>query len=200
MIHVTSHDALLVIDLQNDFLSGGALAVPDGNAVIPVINHLTLLPFGRQAASQDWHPPGHVSFASTHGRKTVPDPWPDHCVAGTHGAELAAGLHQTRIGMVIRKGRAPDIDSYSAFMDNDRATRTGLDAWLAGLDIKRVFIAGLALDYCVRFTAIDAKALGFETIVVEDACRAVGPDPQATWQVLARHGIARAHAGDLAGL
>ncbi|GAA4499383.1 bifunctional nicotinamidase/pyrazinamidase [Gluconacetobacter tumulicola] len=200
MIHVTSHDALLVIDLQNDFLPGGALAVPDGDAVIPVINHLTLLPFGQQAASQDWHPHFHVSFASTHGRKATPDHWPDHCVAGTHGAELAATLHQARIGMVIRKGRDPDVDSYSAFMDNDRATRTGLDSCLKGLGISRVFITGLALDYCVRFTAIDAKALGFETIVVEDACRAVGSDPQATWQILAQHGIARAHAADLAGL
>lgn len=200
MIHVTSHDALLVIDLQNDFLPGGALAVPNGDAVIPVINHLTLLPFGQQAASQDWHPHFHVSFASTHGRKATPDHWPDHCVAGTHGAELAATLHQGRIGMVIRKGRDPDVDSYSAFMDNDRATRTGLDSWLKGLGISRVFITGLALDYCVRFTAIDAKALGFETIVVEDACRAVGPGPQATWQILAQHGIERAHAADLAGL
>ncbi|WP_041249524.1 bifunctional nicotinamidase/pyrazinamidase [Gluconacetobacter diazotrophicus] len=195
MIHVTAHDALLVIDLQNDFLPGGALPVPEGDAVIPVINHLTRLPFGQQAASQDWHPHGHASFATAQ----PPGPWRQHCVAGTPGAELAASLDQTRIGLVIRKGRAQDVDSYSAFLDNDRTTRTGLEDWLRGLGITRIFIAGLALDYCVAFTAIDAKALGFETIVVEDACRGIDPDPDATWQALARHDILHVRSAELAG-
>jgi nicotinamidase/pyrazinamidase len=195
MIQVTAHDALLVIDVQNDFLPHGPLAVPDGDAVIEVINHLTRLPFGQQAATQDWHPPGHVSFAGTY----PPGPWPEHCIAGTHGAELAAPLDQTRIGMVIRKGRARDVDSYSAFLDNDRTTRTGLEDWLRGQGISRVFVTGLALDYCVAFTAIDAKTLGFETMVIEDACRGIGPDQAATWRTLARHGILPIRSGDLAG-
>ncbi|WP_323990654.1 MULTISPECIES: bifunctional nicotinamidase/pyrazinamidase [Nguyenibacter] len=199
MIPITAHDALLVIDVQNDFLPGGALVVPRGDAVIPVINHLTRLPFGQQAASQDWHPHGHASFASTHGPHAPHGTWPDHCVAGTHGAELAPALDQTRVGMVIRKGRALDIDSYSAFLDNDRTTRTGLEFWLRGLGVTRVFITGLALDYCVAFTAIDAKTLGFETFVVEDACRGIAPDPAATWQALERHGIVRVRSADLAG-
>ncbi|GBQ26787.1 bifunctional nicotinamidase/pyrazinamidase [Gluconacetobacter azotocaptans] len=200
MIQITGHDALLIIDVQNDFLPGGPLAVPDGDAVVPVINHLTRLPFGQQAASQDWHPPGHASFAGAHPKGAAPaGTWPDHCIAGTRGAALAASLDQTRIGLIVRKGRAPDVDSYSAFLDNDRVTRTGLEYWLSGLGIRRVFVAGLALDYCVAFTAIDAKTLGFDTFVVEDACRGIAPAPDATWRTLGGHGIHRVRSGDLAG-
>lgn len=160
------HDALLIIDVQNDFLPGGALSVPDGDRVIAPINKLSGFPFRCVIASQDWHPPEHISFDAVGG------PWPSHCVRGTHGAELAHALDQTRIRHIVRKGTSPAQDSYSAFCDDGGMT-TGLAALLRGLDVRRVFVTGLALDFCVAATALDARREGFDTVVVVDACRPV---------------------------
>ena len=177
-------DVLLVVDVQPDFMPGGALAVPDGDAVVPVVNRLLAGPFRHAVATQDWHPPGHASFASSHpgrapfesievayGTQTL---WPDHCIQGTPGAALHAGLEQARIELILRKGFCPMVDSYSAFQENDRVTTMGLDAWLRARGFKRVFLAGLATDYCVAWSAEDAVAAGFEAVVVEDACRGIG--------------------------
>lgn len=176
MISVTPADALLIVDVQNDFLPGGALAVPDGDSVIPVINRLAGLPFGSVVATQDWHPANHMSFVAQGG------PWPAHCVAGTPGADLAAGLLTAPVGLVLRKGRAVDVDSYSAFSDNntDQPATTGLAAWLRAVGVTRVFVTGLALDVCVTATACDAQRTGFDTFVVVDACRGIAPPEEAT--------------------
>ncbi len=177
-------DVLLAVDVQPDFMPGGALPVPGGDQVVPVINRLLAGPFRHAVATQDWHPPGHTSFASAHpgrapferitaahGPQTL---WPDHCVQGTPGAALHAGLDQSRIELIIRKGFHPAVDSYSAFRENDHATSTGLDAWLRGRGFVRVFLAGLATDYCVAWSAEDAVRAGFAVVVVEDACRGIG--------------------------
>jgi nicotinamidase/pyrazinamidase len=182
-------DALLVVDLQHDFLPGGALAVPDGDAVVAPIARLAPV-FRTVVATQDWHPRGHVSFASVHpGRRpyeTLALPhgrqelWPDHCVQGTRGAALHPGLPDEAVTLHLRKGTRPDVDSYSAFRENvgpDGARpTTGLGAWLAARGVKRVFVTGLARDFCVRATAVDAAAEGFETVVLDDLTRAVFPD------------------------
>ena len=185
-IYVTTapNDTLIVVDVQNDFMPGGALAVPYGHEVVPIINRVSP-GFDRIIITQDWHPPGHVSFASTHndlpflkrnvgyGDQTM---WPDHCVRGTQGAELHPGLIRPTMELaelIVRKGRDAKRDSYSAFIEADRHTHTGLHAYLTTHKVKRVFIAGPALDYCVAATAIDAANLGYETYVVLDACRAV---------------------------
>jgi nicotinamidase/pyrazinamidase len=174
-------DVLLVVDMQNDFLPGGALAVPNGDAVIPVIRQLAPS-FDNVILTQDWHPPGHISFASRHGLapfSTIQLPygpqilWPDHCVQGTRGAEFAAGLDITRAQAVIRKGYHAHTDSYSTFLEADRKTPTGLAGLLRERGITRVFLCGLATDFCVVWSALDAKAAGFEAVVVEDACRAI---------------------------
>jgi nicotinamidase/pyrazinamidase len=179
-------DALVVVDLQYDFLPGGSLAVPDGDQVIAPINALVKC-FKRAGAhvllTQDWHPPGHKSFASSHegrepfeqiempyGSQTL---WPDHCVAGTRGAEITRNLEAANAELVIRKGYNPEVDSYSAFREADRQTPTGLAGYLRERGFKRVFCAGLATDFCVAWTAQDAVAAGFETFVVLDACRAI---------------------------
>jgi len=181
-------DCLLVIDVQNDFCSGGALAVPGGDAVVPVIN--AFIPsFSNVVLTQDWHPAAHSSFASEHenrnpldiiqmpyGEQTL---WPDHCIQGSHGAEFHADLNQVAANMVVRKGFRQSIDSYSAFFENDKTTTTGLTGYLRQLGIKRVFCAGLAFDYCVRFTAEDAVKENFKTVVIEDACRAIDMDNSA---------------------
>ncbi len=177
-------DVLLAVDVQPDFMPGGALAVPDGDAVVPVLNRLLAGPFRHAVATQDWHPPGHASFASSHpgrvpfesievayGTQTL---WPDHCVQGTPGAALHAGLEQSRIELILRKGLHPAVDSYSAFRENDRATSLCLDAWLRARGFRRLFLAGLASDYCVAWSAEDAVAAGFAVVVVEDACRGIG--------------------------
>lgn len=174
-------DALLVIDVQPDFMPGGALAVPDGDAVVPVINRL-LERMPHAIATQDWHPPGHASFASTHtgrrpfetielayGAQTL---WPDHCIQGSAGAALHPDLDLRRVELILRKGFRPGIDSYSAFRENDRATLTGLESYLRERGITRVFLAGLARDYCVQYTAEDALEQGFDVLILEDACRA----------------------------
>ena len=175
-------DVLLVIDVQNDFCPGGALAVPNGDAVVPLINRLATH-FSHVVWTQDWHPPGHSSFASSHPGKapfsTIAMPygeqtlWPDHCIEGTPGAAFHAGLDPTRAQMIIRKGFRPAIDSYSAFFENDRATPTGLAGYLKERSLARVFCVGLATDYCVRYSAEDVRRLGFETVLVADACRAI---------------------------
>ena len=173
---------LLVIDVQNDFCPGGSLAVEEGDQVVPVINRLMPL-FDRVVATQDWHPKDHVSFASSHPGRKVLDVvdadgieqvlWPDHCIQGTRGAELAPRLEVGGIELVLRKGFHRGLDSYSAFFENDHATDTGLRYYLSGLGAREIFVCGLATDYCVRASALDARGLGFEVTVVQDACRGV---------------------------
>lgn len=178
-----STDILGIIDVQPTFMPGGALAVAEGDAVVPVINRLLAGPFLHAFATQDWHPPGHASFAVTHGRQpydTVALPygeqvlWPEHGVQGTAEAALHPDLHQGRVELVVRKGFHRHIDSYSVFFENDRTTPTGLHGWLRERGFRRVFLAGLATDYCVAFSAEDAARLGYEVFVVEDACRGIG--------------------------
>lgn len=178
--------ALVIVDVQNDFLPFGALPVPGGDSVIPVINALQPR-FGLIVATQDWHPPDHVSFAANHPGKNIGDKvivqgmeqilWPVHCLQGTKGAELAPGLDTSRIARVFQKGTDPSIDSYSGFFDNGHLRSTGLGEYLRGEGVEEVVICGLATDYCVKFTALDARQLGFHTVVVEDACRGVSSDP-----------------------
>lgn len=181
-------DVLLVVDVQNDFLPGGALAVPAGDAVIAPIDRLASI-FPHVIATQDWHPPGHVSFASRHqgrrpfetielsyGKQTL---WPDHCVQGTPGAALAPTLRLERAELILRKGHGMAVDSYSAFLEADRTTRTGLAGYLRERGLGRVFVCGLATDFCVAWSALDARAEGFETSVIEDAVRGIDPDGSA---------------------
>ncbi|MFC7476750.1 bifunctional nicotinamidase/pyrazinamidase [Dankookia sp. GCM10030260] len=176
-------DILGIIDVQPCFMPGGALAVADGAAVVPVINRLLAGPFAHAFATQDWHPPGHASFAATHGRQPYETValhygeqvlWPEHGVQGTEEAALHPGLHQARVELVVRKGFHPAVDSYSAFFENDRTTPTGLHGWLRERGFRRLFLAGLATDYCVAFSAEDAARLGYAVFVVEDACRGIG--------------------------
>ncbi len=178
-----TRDALGLIDVQPTFMPGGELPVVDGHEVVPVINRLLSGPFLHAFASQDWHPPGHASFASTHDRahyETIELSygtqvlWPDHAIQGTAGAELHPDLDLTRVEMVLRKGFHPAIDSYSAFFENDRATRTGLEGYLRERGFLRVFLVGLATDFCVAWSAEDAARLGFSVVVVEDAARGIG--------------------------
>ena len=174
--------ALLVVDVQNDFCPGGSLAVESGDTVVAVINRIMPL-FPLIVGTQDWHPPDHVSFASSHpGHKPldVVDAggiqqvlWPDHCVRASAGAELHPGLDAGRIGLLLRKGMRRELDSYSAFFENDRRTDTGLRHYLEGLGIRELFVCGLATDYCVRASALDAAGLGLEVTLVIDACRGV---------------------------
>ncbi len=205
---IRSHDALIVVDVQNDFLPGGALAVADGDAVIPVINAVAP-EFENVVLTQDWHPGGHISFASTHpGAKPFSTKtlgygeqvlWPDHCVIGTRGAEFAHDLRVPPAQAIIRKGFHPDVDSYSGFREADRTTRTGLEGYLRERGIERLFIAGLATDFCVNWTAQDAAAAGFETIVLEDACRAI--DQQGSlakaWADMAKSGVNRTMSSEI---
>jgi nicotinamidase/pyrazinamidase len=175
-------DVLLVVDIQNDFCSGGALAVPHGEDVVAVVNHVAAR-FQHVVLTQDWHPPGHISFASAHpGRRpfeTIGLPygpqvlWPDHCVQGTAGAEFHRGLHIPHAELILRKGYRRTIDSYSAFYENDRRTPTGLAPYLHERGFRRVFLAGLAFDFCVRYSAEDARTGGFDVAVIEDACRGI---------------------------
>jgi len=178
-------DVLLVVDIQNDFCPEGRLAVPRGDEVVPVINQLATR-FKHVVLTQDWHPPGHLSFASAHpGRKPYDTIgmsygpqilWPDHCVQETSGAEFRKDLQIAHAELILRKGYHPDIDSYSAFYENDRRTRTGLAGYLRERGLTRVFLAGLAFDFCVRYSSEDAKHEGFEVVVFEDACRAIDID------------------------
>jgi nicotinamidase/pyrazinamidase len=184
-----SDAVLIVIDVQNDFCPGGALAVPRGDEIVPIVNRLAAR-FRNVVLTQDWHPPGHFSFASTHpGRnpfETIVAPygpqvlWPDHCVQGTPGAAFHAGLDIGHAALALRKGMAPTIDSYSAFYENDRRTPTGLGGYLRERGISRVFLAGLAFDFCVRYSAEDARREGFAVFVVEDACRSIDVNGSVT--------------------
>ncbi|KIK89233.1 bifunctional nicotinamidase/pyrazinamidase [Pseudomonas sp. AO-1] len=181
-MQISPRSALLVIDVQNDFIPGGQLAVPEGDQIVPLINRLSGL-FKQVIIAQDWHPSGHASFASSHpGRKpyeVIQLPygeqtlWPDHCVQGSAGAEFHPDLKLPHAQLIIRKGCNPDIDSYSAFLEADRRTTTGLAGYLKERGIDTVYMVGLALDFCVMFSALDARAAGFNTFVVLDACRAI---------------------------
>jgi nicotinamidase/pyrazinamidase len=174
--------ALILVDIQNDFLPGGALAVPRGDEVVPVANRVQPA-FDLVVATQDWHPAGHGSFASTRpGRKPgdldelagLPQVlWPDHCVQGSRGAEFAPGLEMNRVETIFRKGTDPGIDSYSGFFDNGHRKSTGLGDYLRGRGATDVYVLGLATDYCVKFTALDARKLGFRTFLVQDGSRGV---------------------------
>jgi nicotinamidase/pyrazinamidase len=172
----------VLVDIQNDFLPGGALAVPRGDEVVPVANRVQSA-FDLVVATQDWHPPGHGSFASMRpGRKPgdvdelagLPQVlWPDHCVQGSRGAEFAPGLQMNRVEAIFRKGTDPTIDSYSGFFDNGHRKSTGLGDYLKGRGATDVYVLGLATDYCVKFTALDARKLGFRTFLVQDGSRGV---------------------------
>ena len=198
---INGSDVLIVIDAQNDFCPGGALAVPRGDEVVPIINRLAAR-FRNVVLTQDWHPAGHFSFAPTHpGKKpfeTVAASygsqvlWPDHCVQGSWGAEFHPGLNVPHAALVLRKGMSPTIDSYSAFYENDRTTPTGLVGYLRTRGLSRVFLAGLALDFCVRYSAEDARREGFAVFVIEDACRGIDVEGSvaATRASLAALGIA----------
>src|SRR4030088_2072673 len=202
--------ALLVIDVQNCFLPGGSLAVKEGDQVVPVINKIAK-GFANVVMTQDWHTVGHVSFASTHSGKKPFETidlkygkqvlWPDHCVQGTEGAALSKDLSIPQAELIIRKGYHKDVDSYSAFTEADRKTTTGLTGYLKARKLKRLFVAGLATDFCVAWTAIDARKAGFETYVVEDACR--GIDTQGSlakaWADMAKAGVKRIQSADIAG-
>jgi nicotinamidase/pyrazinamidase len=202
------NDVLLVVDVQNDFCPGGNLAVPAGDQVVPVINALACR-FRHVVLTQDWHPAGHQSFASSHaGRQPYETVevaygpqvlWPDHCVQATSGAELHAGLDIPQAALVIRKGFRPHIDSYSAFYENDRMTPTGLAGYLRERGLTRIFVVGLALDFCVRYSAEDAKRQGLDVVVVEDACRGidVGGSVKATRESFAALGIITAPAASV---
>jgi nicotinamidase/pyrazinamidase len=200
-------DILGLVDIQPTFMPGGELAVADGDAVVPVANRLLAGPFAHAFATQDWHPPGHISFASTHaaapfseialpyGRQTL---WPDHALQGSPGAALHPALEQARIEVIVRKGFHARIDSYSAFFENDRQTPTGLAGWLRGRGFRRLFLAGLATDYCVAWSARDALGLGFEVFVIEDACRGIGlPAPGGGTTVDAARAELKARGAEL---
>jgi nicotinamidase/pyrazinamidase len=198
-------DIFLIIDVQRDFCPGGRLAVPDGDAVVSPVNRLAAR-FKHLILTQDWHPASHTSFASNHpgskafeqvsveyGPQTL---WPDHCVQGTPGADFHPNLEITRAELILRKGFRPAIDSYSAFLENDQCTSTGLAGYLRERNFKRIFLAGLAYDYCVRFSAVDAVHAGFEALVVQDACRPIGPVAE-TEQEFARTGVKLLTAAEL---
>jgi nicotinamidase/pyrazinamidase len=201
--------ALLVIDVQNCFLPGGSLAVKDGDQVVPVINRLAK-GFAHVVMTQDWHTSGHVSFASSHSGKqpfeTIDLPygkqvlWPDHCVQGTEGASLSKDLAIPHAELILRKGHHKDVDSYSAFTEADGKTTTGLAAWLQARKLQRLFIAGLATDFCVAWSAMDARKAGFEAYVIEDACR--GIDTQGSlakaWADMTNAGVKRIQSSDIA--
>jgi nicotinamidase/pyrazinamidase len=177
---------LILVDLQNDFVPGGALAVPDGDQIVPIVNQL-IPEFDLVIATQDWHPSDHSSFSSQHEGKQAGETielnelqqilWPDHCVQNTLGAEFVAELNMDRINAIFKKGTDREIDSYSGFFDNGHRKSTGLGDYLNEREIQEVYICGLATDYCVKFTALDTRQLGFETYLIEDACRGVNLQP-----------------------
>jgi len=195
-------DLLLIIDVQNDFCAGGALAVADGDSVVPVVNRLARR-FDHVALTQDWHPASHSSFATSHpgsapfesidmpyGRQTL---WPDHCIQGTSGSAFHPQLETERAELVIRKGFRTEIDSYSAFYENDRRTPTGLAGYLRERGLRRIFLVGLATDYCVYYSAVDARRLGFDAVLVEAGCRAIdlAGSLDAAWAGMADAGVQR---------
>jgi nicotinamidase/pyrazinamidase len=181
-IKLGESDVLLVVDIQNDFCPGGALAVPEGDAIVPLVN-CVMERFRHALLTQDWHTPGHSSFASAHPGKSPYETvetsygtqilWPDHCVQGTAGAAFQGDVDVARAELIVRKGFRPDIDSYSAFYENDHTTSTGLSGYLRERGFRRVYLCGLATDFCVKWSALDARREGFEVTVIEDACRAI---------------------------
>jgi nicotinamidase/pyrazinamidase len=204
------HDALIGIDIQNDFCPGGALAVAEGDQVVPLTNAL-MAAFERVLLTQDWHPAGHSSFASVqdgaapydsieaaYGAQTL---WPDHCVQGSAGAAFHHELDSDRAELVIRKGYRPEIDSYSALYENDHSTPTGLAGYLRERGLTRLFMTGLATDFCVAYSALDARAAGFEVYVIEDACRAIdlGGSLAAAWAQMNAAGVNRISSTDVIG-
>ena len=201
-------DILLVVDVQNDFCPGGALAVPRGDEIVATVNRLAAN-FAHVVLTQDWHPRGHLSFASSHpgaqpyqtikvsyGPQVL---WPDHCIQGTPGAAFRSDLDIPHAELVLRKGYHPTIDSYSAFYENDRKTRTGLSGYLRERGFKRIFLAGLAFDFCVRYSAEDARREDFEAIVIEDACCGIDVDEsmRAAHDLMQNLGIIRIQANTL---
>ena len=201
-MQIRDDDVLLVTDVQNDFCPGGALAVAGGDAAVPVVNRLAER-FGHVVLTQDWHPLHHSSFASSHPGsapfETVGMPygqqilWPDHCVQGTPGAAFHPQLKTERAELVIRKGFHPEIDSYSAFYENDRRTPTGLAGYLRERGLRRIFLTGLATDFCVCYSAVDARRLGFDTVLIEAGCRAIdlAGSLDAAWAGMAVAGVQR---------
>jgi nicotinamidase/pyrazinamidase len=181
----SDRDILIVVDVQNDFCPGGALAVSEGDAIVPVMNRIARR-FAHVVLTQDWHPPGHASFASAHAGRQPFDTvdfaygaqtlWPDHCVQGSAGAAFHPSLDIPHAELIIRKGYHPGIDSYSAFRENDRRTATGLAGYLRERGFERVTLCGLATDFCVGFSALDAREAGFDTAVILDACRGIDLD------------------------
>ena len=202
-------DALLVIDVQNCFIPGGSLAVKEGDAIVPVINKLSRS-FANVVVTQDWHTADHVSFASQHpGKKPFETVklkygtqvlWPDHCVQGTEGAALHKDLSIPHAQLMIRKGFHKDTDSYSAFLEADRKTATGLAGYLKARGIKRVYLAGLATDFCVAWSALDARKAGFEAAVIEDACRGIDLNGSLAkaWADMGKAGVKRIKSADIA--
>jgi len=201
--------ALILVDIQNDFLPGGPMGVPQGDAIIPVVNRLQTA-FPLVVATQDWHPPDHGSFVSNHPGKNAFEQielnglpqilWPAHCVQGTPGADLAAGLNRERIAKVFPKGTDAGIDSYSGFFDNGHRKSTGLGEWLKAEGVSEVYVCGLATDYCVKFTALDAAGIGFKTCLIRDASRGVNLKPDdvnRAIEEMARAGITVVQSADL---
>ncbi|WP_321948824.1 bifunctional nicotinamidase/pyrazinamidase [Paraburkholderia sp. J10-1] len=207
----SADDVLLLIDLQYDFMPGGALAVAHGDEVVPVANRLAQ-GFSHVVLTQDWHPAQHVSFAANHAGRapfettTLPYGeqvlWPVHCVQGTEGAALHRDLNVPHARAVIRKGHHADVDSYSAFLEADRKTPTGLAGYLRDVGVKRVYCCGLATDYCVAWSALDARAAGFETALIEDASRAIDLNGSlaAAWEQLLTAGVKRAQSAEVLAL
>ena len=205
---LSSDCALLVIDAQNGFMPGGGLPVAQGDAIVPVINRMAPL-FENAVLTQDWHPASHVSFAANHpGRQpfdVIELPygpqvlWPTHCVQGTPDAALHPQLHVPQAQLILRKGCRPQVDSYSAFTEADRATTTGLAAWLHARGIHHLYLCGLATDYCVAWSALDARAAGFAVTVVEDACRAIDLNGSLAraWADMNAAGVQRASSQSL---
>jgi nicotinamidase/pyrazinamidase len=203
-----ANSALIVVDVQNCFVQGGTLPVQNGEDVVPVIHQLAQL-FENIVITQDWHTPSHISFASSHpGRQPFESVqlsygqqilWPDHCIQGTPDAELVSSLHIPKAALIIRKGHHPELDSYSAFREADHKTGTGLTGYLKERLIKQVFIAGLATDFCVAWTAIDARSVGFDVYVIEDATRAINLNGSliAAWKKMSSLGIHRIQSSDL---
>ena len=207
-VQIQSDDVLLVVDVQNDFCPGGALPVQNGHEVVPVVNGLAAM-FRHMVLTQDWHPADHASFASAHPGQQPYDQiemaygpqvlWPDHCVQGTPGAAFHPSLAVSGCELILRKGHDARIDSYSAFFENDRRTPTGLAGYLRERTLSRVFLAGLATDFCVHYSALDATAHGFETFVLEDGCRGIDLDGSLAqaWRNMAEAGVVRVRSGDL---
>lgn len=195
-------DVLLVGDVQNDFMPGGALAVSRGDEIVPLVNRIAS-GFRNVVLIQDWHPRGHISFASAHAGKKPFETirlrygtqvlWPDHCVQASEGAALHRDLSIPHARLLIRKGCDPRVDSYSAFLEADRKTRTGLDGYLTSRGVRRVFCVGLATDFCVAWTALDAREFGFQAVVIEDACRAIDLEGslEAAWKKMRAAGVKR---------